>query len=390
MNKILKWVGLFILCILFLILLVYFAILIGIWIIKAFQTLWILIIYLTIVFLPKILVSLLVLILAVALLLLIPSLWVKLSTEVFSILKRRNYSRIVSIVTPSFSIITGLILGLIMTNINLWFMTRLMFGKNLCGDNNNYINQGLYQVFVEKGKGEMLQHVRQNYCKYAVKKYRKDQNKQSILVASFQSESKANQFVNMMKLDHKIRNGELVKPGLTCKRFEKKNLYSVFVNKTDVATLKYIRKNYCQDALIQYRKDIKIAENEDRQSILVTNFLEKTKALEFARILQTDSEVNSGDLRIPGLTCHQSNSPDLYPVFVNKTDATTLKYIRDNYCQDAKIINRKEDSQKYKNIPAKSILVALFKSKQQALDFARYLQKDSQIRSGELGALGLY
>lgn len=48
-----------------------------------------------------------------------------------------------------------------------------------------------------------------------------------------------------MKLDYKIRNGEFVKLGLICKRFEKKNLYFVFVNKIDVVILKYIRKNYC-------------------------------------------------------------------------------------------------------------------------------------------------
>ena len=390
MNQIPKLLGLLLLSLFLIPLVVWLLFLIGILILKAFQTLWILIIYLIIVFLPRILVSLLVLILAVALLLLIPGLWVKLSIEIFSILNRRNSSRTVSIVTPSLSIITGLLLGLIMTNINLWYMTRLSFNKNLCGDNENYINQGLHQVFVEQGKGEILQHLHKNYCKYAVKKYRKDKNKQSILVASFKSELKAIQFVNMMKLDQKIRNGEQVKPGLTCQRSNNKNFYPVFVNKTDAATLKYVKSNYCQDAVIQYRKDIKIAKNEDRQSILVTNFSAKAKAMEFAIILQTDSEVNSGDLGIPGLTCHQSNNLDLYPVFVNKTDATTFKYIKDNYCQDAKIINRKEDRQQITNIPPKSILVALFKSKQKALDFARYLQKDSQIRSGELGSLGIY
>ncbi|BDA76404.1 hypothetical protein CAL7716_105700 (plasmid) [Calothrix sp. PCC 7716] len=87
------------------------------------------------------------------------------------------------------------------------------FPQNSCGDKlpNDSKDDAVkfYPVFIDYSENN-LQSIKTNYCKDAIKKTRKDNQKESVQVASFISEERANQFKNL--LDKKIGNAEVGEP----------------------------------------------------------------------------------------------------------------------------------------------------------------------------------
>jgi hypothetical protein len=84
----------------------------------------------------------------------------------------------------------------------------------------------------------------------------------------------------------------------------------------------------------------------------------------------------------PRPECGDSNPPGLqnfYPVFVNRTDSSTLQYIKSNYCGDAYLMTRT-------SVNRKAIQVASFRDKDKAFEFSRIMLRDSRINSAEVGS----
>ncbi len=71
--------------------------------------------------------------------------------------------------------------------------------------------------------------------------------------------------------------------------------YPVYVNRTDINTLNYIKRNYCRDAFITVRKQ------SGKKSIQVVSFSDRRKAFTFAQILLNDSGVKSAEVGEPTL-----------------------------------------------------------------------------------------
>ncbi len=69
---------------------------------------------------------------------------------------------------------------------------------------------------------------------------------------------------------------------------------------------------------------------------------------------------------------------DFYPVYVNRTDSSTLQYIQSNYCGDAYPMTRTSVNQK-------AIQVASFRSKERAFEFSQIMLRDPSINSAEVG-----
>ena len=68
-----------------------------------------------------------------------------------------------------------------------------------------------------------------------------------------------------------------------------------------------------------------------------------------------------------------------YPVFVNRTDESTLKYIQQTYCRDAFIVYRE-------SVGRESIQVASFLNKSKADQYAKTMIREPKIKSGEIGS----
>ena len=90
---------------------------------------------------------------------------------------------------------------------------------------------------------------------------------------------------------------------------------------------------------------------------------------------------NSYNWRFPRSRCGDTNYSGLqnfYPVYVNRTDVNTLKYLKQNYCRDAFILTRKKSNRR-------SIQVASFSDRNKAFAFERILLNDSRVKSAEVG-----
>jgi hypothetical protein len=99
-------------------------------------------------------------------------------------------------------------------------------------------------------------------------------------------------------------------------------------------------------------------------------------------ITPSSTRTVSGSWSFPMPECGSDNPPgeqNFYPVFINKTDDSILRYIKRNYCNDAYIQSRE-------SVERKSIQVASFRSKSQAQDLAQIMLDDPNINSGEVGA----
>ena len=98
------------------------------------------------------------------------------------LLKGENYyrQRIIILILLVVLIITGLSLGWVTKDRILKYREKFSFYKTPCGDNSSKIDQNLHQVFVNKNDEETLKYLQKNYCQYAARKYRKDQNQLSI------------------------------------------------------------------------------------------------------------------------------------------------------------------------------------------------------------------
>ena len=98
-------------------------------------------------------------------------------------------------------------------------------------------------------------------------------------------------------------------------------------------------------------------------------------------INQSDVVNNPYRWQFPRSRCGDTNYSGLqnfYPVYVNRTDTTTLKYLKQNYCRDAYISIRK-------NSGKRSIQVASFSDRAKAFAFARIMLDDPKVKSGEVG-----
>ena len=87
----------------------------------------------------------------------------------------------------------------------------------------------------------------------------------------------------------------------------------------------------------------------------------------------------------PRSKCGDSDPPGFqtfYPVYVNRTDESTLRYIKSNYCIDAYLMTRQ-------SVNRKSIQAASFRSKKRAFELSRIMLRDPRINSAEVGSTSL-
>jgi predicted RNA-binding Zn-ribbon protein involved in translation (DUF1610 family) len=85
-----------------------------------------------------------------------------------------------------------------------------------CGDKDPGGINTWYPVFVNRIDESTFNYIKQTYCRDALIKYRSSVDRQSIQVASFLNNSKANQFANKMLRDRKINSGEVGSPDQLC------------------------------------------------------------------------------------------------------------------------------------------------------------------------------
>lgn len=97
---------------------------------------------------------------------------------------------------------------------------------------------------------------------------------------------------------------------------------------------------------------------------------------------QNNPSQNYPSWNFPRSECGDSNLPGLqnfYRVYVNRTDDSTLRYIRSNYCRDAYLMTRT-------SVNRKAIQVASFRSKEKAFKFSQIMLGDPRINSAEVGS----
>jgi len=100
---------------------------------------------------------------------------------------------------------------------------------------------------------------------------------------------------------------------------------------------------------------------------------------------QNNPSQNYPSWNFPRSACGDSDPPGFqtfYPVFVNRTDESTLRYIKSNYCMDADLMTRQSGNRK-------SIQAASFRSKERAFELSQIMLRDPRINSAEVGSPSL-
>ena len=100
---------------------------------------------------------------------------------------------------------------------------------------------------------------------------------------------------------------------------------------------------------------------------------------------QKNSSQNYPSWSFPRSECGDPNPfglQNFYPVYVNRTDGSTLRYIKSNYCKDADLMTRT-------SVNRKSIQVASFRRKERAYEFSKIMLRDPSINSAEIGSVSL-
>lgn len=92
---------------------------------------------------------------------------------------------------------------------------------DICGDKDPGGVNTWYPVFVNRMDESTFNYIKQTYCRDAFIKYRSSVNRQSIQIASFLSQSKADKLARAMIRDPKINSGEVGLPDQLC--FDKCN-----------------------------------------------------------------------------------------------------------------------------------------------------------------------